>query len=121
MPRTEVFSAYSNADFSILIRDADQRYARAGFPTKFVESLCCSTPVICNLSSDLNKYVIDWNNAVILPNILPITIKKMLEKIVNTPREEIDAMKVNARITAENMFGYSLYSDQLISFIATDS
>lgn len=47
------------ADYSIIIRD-DNLVTRAGFPTKFAESVTCGTPVICNKNSDLclwiNKY-----------------------------------------------------------------
>ena len=44
------------ADYSVIIRD-DNRVTRAGFPTKFVESISCGTPVICNDNSDLKLWV----------------------------------------------------------------
>ena len=40
-----------STDFSILVRQPC-RTSQAGFPTKFVESFACGTPVIANLTSD---------------------------------------------------------------------
>lgn len=47
-----------NADYSIFIREKS-RLTMAGFPTKFVESITCSTPVITSNSSDINEYFLD--------------------------------------------------------------
>lgn len=44
------------ADYSIVMRD-DNRVTRAGFPSKFVESISCGTPVICNDNSDLKAWI----------------------------------------------------------------
>lgn len=52
----DAVDAVSSSDFSIIIRD-DNRVTRAGFPTKFVESISAGTPVICNAHSDLPSYI----------------------------------------------------------------
>ena len=52
----EALSYVKQADYSVIIRD-DNRVTRAGFPTKFVESVSCGTPVICNDNSDLKQWV----------------------------------------------------------------
>lgn len=44
------------ANYSVIIRD-DNRVTRAGFPTKFAESVSCGTPVICNDNSDLKEWI----------------------------------------------------------------
>lgn len=49
----------------MLIRDENLRYAKAGFPTKIVESLACGTPPLCNYSSDLELYLKDRQNSII--------------------------------------------------------
>jgi len=51
------------ANFSIIIRDTN-RVTLAGFPTKFVESIACGTPVITNENSDIGDYI--KNNGVIV-------------------------------------------------------
>lgn len=53
------------SDFSLIIRD-DNRVTKAGFPTKFVESITCGTPVIASDSSDLKKYIRDSINGYIV-------------------------------------------------------
>lgn len=53
------------ADYALIIRD-DNRVTKAGFPTKFVESITCATPVIATDSSDLKKYIRDGINGYIV-------------------------------------------------------
>jgi glycosyltransferase involved in cell wall biosynthesis len=113
VPREQVIVEYSKADFSILIRPTDQRYAKAGFPTKFVESLCCSTPIICNITSDLGEYAIDKQNAIVLSGIDAADIAKNLKRIIELKPDEIDKMKNAARKTAETYFDYRRYIDSL--------
>lgn len=43
---------YRQADFSVFFRE-NRRYACAGFPTKFIESVCFSVPVITNSVGDI--------------------------------------------------------------------
>ncbi len=55
----------SNADYTLLIRD-DNRATKAGFPTKFTESIVCGTPVITNKTSDIDNFLIEGFNGFIL-------------------------------------------------------
>lgn len=113
VPRSHVIEEYRKADFSVLLRYSEQRYAKAGFPTKFVESLCCATPVICNISSDLSKYAIDGQNSVILSNISENEIQERIREILSYETADLDYMKTCARKTAVEMFDYHLYTDKL--------
>lgn len=115
--RKSVLEKYKNADFSILIRPFKERYAQAGFPTKFVESMCCSTPVICNITSDLGKYAKDGDNCIILDDIKPEKIAQALCRIIHLSADEKSEMRKNARNTAVKMFDYRIYSSVLLSFI----
>ena len=54
-----------NVQFDVLLRYSDLRYTKAGFPTKVVESLASATPVITNITSDLEMYLKDGENSVI--------------------------------------------------------
>ena len=49
LPHLEAVKAVIDADFQMLIRE-DSLKNRAGFPTKFVESMSCCTPVIGTLT-----------------------------------------------------------------------
>ena len=51
-----VLEMVAGSTYSIIVRD-DNRVTRAGFPTKFAESIACGTPVITNDNSCLEKYL----------------------------------------------------------------
>lgn len=109
--RAEVLKNLQETDFTVLIRDSSLRYAKAGFPTKVVESLMSGTPVICNLSSDLGEYLIDGENAVIVRDMKPESIVEALRLAINIPIEKRKEMHLKARKTAEEFFDYRKYID----------
>ena len=117
VPRSVVLEEYCKADFTILLRPKDERYAKAGFPTKFVESMTCSTPVICNLTSDLSKYAKDHENCIVLQDIEPKTVANTLKRVLRLPKQEIITMGKKARITAERRFDYHNYADAFLELI----
>lgn len=53
---SKVLGLISSSDFSVLFRE-DTRLSNAGFPTKFVESISCGTPMITTFTSDLEMYI----------------------------------------------------------------
>ena len=115
--RTEVLKELTNAHFTVLLRDANARYAKAGFPSKVVESLSTATPVICNLSSDLSKYLKDNVNSIIIESNSSLEIEKAIKRIVTLSEDDLKKMQLNARYTAENSFDYNLYEDKIKEFI----
>lgn len=60
----ETIDFVKQADYSIIIRD-DNRVTRAGFPTKFAESISCGTPIMCNDNSDLKVWVDKFNCGIV--------------------------------------------------------
>lgn len=56
LPHEEVLRLVADSSYSIVVRD-DNRVTRAGFPTKFAESIACGTPVVCNDNSDLKEWI----------------------------------------------------------------
>ena len=55
------------------------RVSLAGFPTKFVEALSLSTPVITNNVGDIGEYLIDGKNGYVCENTIKSIIEKLLE------------------------------------------
>ncbi|MBK8463318.1 MAG: glycosyltransferase [Nigerium sp.] len=53
---SEVLSALARADYALVVRD-ESRNVLAGFPTKFVESVTASTPVIASWHPDVIEYI----------------------------------------------------------------
>ncbi|MCE5187386.1 MAG: glycosyltransferase [Planctomycetaceae bacterium] len=115
--REQVLKNLEEADFTVLIRSATQRYAKAGFPTKVVESLAAGTPVICNLTSDLADYITDGINGIAVNGETPEEFSIAVKKATKLSVREKQTMSQNARSTAENHFDYRLYKDQIAELL----
>lgn len=113
LPHDEAVRYVREADYTLLIRDASLRYAKAGFPTKIVESLACGTPPVCNLSSDLAMYLKHGKNAILADGHAPEQIKIALESAILTTLEERTTLRRNARETAEKCFDYRQYISEM--------
>lgn len=93
----EVVRALGNADFSVLLRPSNLRYAKAGFPTKVVESLKYGAPVICNLTSDLGNYLTNNKNAIVVSGCNEDALMDSLTSVCNMADNRIIAMHKEAR------------------------
>ncbi len=115
--RAEVLRELSKADFTVLLRPEALRYAKAGFPTKVVESLASATPVITNITSDLGMYLSDVQNCLLVDECsaeaLAVAVKKAIEISVG----EKAALCLNARAVAENCFDYKGYAENIKNLI----
>lgn len=103
------------ADFSVLLRP-DKRYAHAGFPTKFVESLGAGLPVIANLTSDLSLYLKDGINGFVVNNPSIEELKIVIRTILKFDRSYFNMLKLNAKETAKENFDYRLYIPSFKNF-----
>ena len=117
LPHDQVLKQYQEADYSILLRNATQRYAKAGFPTKVPESLATGTPVICNISSDLDMYLKDGGNAIIVGENSSGKVAEAICRAMNYSKEERENMRVQARQTAVDFFDYRKYVKQMEGFL----
>lgn len=106
------------ADFSILLRP-DKRYAHAGFPTKFVESLNAGLPVIANYTSDLPLYLIDGYNGFVVEDFSINALISKIKSILSLEKNKFSQLKVNAYRTVVENFDYRIYTDKLGKFITT--
>lgn len=117
VPREEVLNRLAAADFTVLLRSKAQRYAKAGFPTKVVESLSTATPVITNITSDLGMYLKDGYNSIIVADCSPAAFSAALDKAIGLFSEEKKLMYTNARKTAEEYFDYKNYGQKIFELI----
>ena len=111
---SDVIDLYGICDFTVLLRDAKTRLAKAGFPTKVSESLVYGVPVICNLSSDLDKYLSDDVNSIIVKSSKPEDFKESLLKVSNKSRDEIEEMKIKARNSFEERLDSRAFKRELV-------
>ena len=115
--RDEVLENLSTADFSFLLRPSNERYAKAGFPTKVVEALATGIPMMCNYSSDLKMYLRDGENAVIIDDCSAESCAKAIRKALTFTLEELSSLRKNARKTAEENFDWRLYQESFDHFL----
>lgn len=87
---TDAVKAVQDADFQFIIRDSNLKN-NAGFPTKFVESFACCTPVIVTLTSNIGDYLKDGANGFVVDNYC--SIDDVLVKISNLSKRDIINMK----------------------------
>lgn len=92
LPHTDVVKTLLEADFQIFLRP-DNLTNRAGFPTKFVETITSRTLPITNLSSNLQQYLSDGINGFVIESLDKESIKKSLSKALNMSKQEIDNLK----------------------------
>lgn len=104
-----------NADFQLIIRK-ENIVTRAGFPTKFVESLACGIPVIATPSSNICDYLINGKNGFIIDENL--NLKECLKLIEKLSTNDIVSMKNHALSTKD--FSYLNYTGLLKFFLVHD-
>ena len=107
--RNQVIDELCNSHYTILVRPKEARYARAGFPTKIVESLAVGVPVICNYTSDLGQYLVDGENSIEISSEITEDIMKAVERAIDLSKSEWERMHIKARDTAEEHFYYQNY------------
>lgn len=117
LPHNEAIKFVREADYTLLFRDASLRYAKAGFPTKIVESLACGTPPVCNLSSDLRMYLRNEENAIIAGGHSPEAVKDAIERALSISAEKRVEIRHQARKTAEQCFDYKNYVSEMETLI----
>lgn len=108
-------SLVRKADFSLLLRH-DARYSRAGFPTKFVESLAVGTPVIANLTSDLHRYLKDDETGFACTGPAPEDLEVALKRAKTLTREQHSDMRARCRKVAAEAFDYRAFVAPFSSF-----
>ncbi|MEE1143112.1 MAG: glycosyltransferase family 4 protein [Bacteroidales bacterium] len=98
-----------DSDFQMLIRENSLKN-KAGFPTKFVESMSCCTPIIANISSNICDYLVDGKNGFIVNEIS--LLNEVLDKVSRLTKEEIIAMKEECR--SFTGFDYRNFKDDFL-------
>lgn len=105
-----------NANFMVFLRPIRQS-SEAGFPTKLAESLAVGTPVITNLTSDIDLYIKNEVNGFIVNENSTSSLVDVFYKIRQLNDEDYSTIRKNSRQMAEKHFNYKEYKDQVESFI----
>jgi len=107
-----------SSDFSLLLRN-DARYSKAGFPTKFVESLTVGTPVIANLTSDLALHLRDGQTGFICTGPSAEDLMLGLSKAATMSIEFHETMRRACRAHAQKAFDYRVFTESMSTFFST--
>ena len=118
LPHGEVSRLLKEMDFSVLLRPAQERYAKAGFPTKVVEAMAHGVAMLCNLSSDLSEYLVDGENALIAADEGVDAVRAALLRAAALPGEEILRLRRAARDLAERAFDVRCYLADMERFLS---
>lgn len=117
VPREKVEEVMLQMDFSVLLRPSEERYTKAGFPTKSVEAMSHGVAMICNISSDLGMYLRDGENAIVVDGYDEKVFAETISRILKMSHKEINAIKAKARKTAEANFDYRLWIEKVNSLL----
>lgn len=115
----ESMNLVRQADFSLLLRH-EARYSRAGFPTKFVESLAVGTPVIANLTSDLHRYLKEGDTGFICRGPTPEDLEAALIRALAMTHEQHAEMRARCRTAAVESFDYRAFVEPLSQFLQSE-
>ncbi|MFK5636021.1 glycosyltransferase [Ornithinimicrobium sp. LYQ103] len=99
----EAVDLVRRADWVPLVRD-DLRFANAGFPTKVVEALSVGTPVLANLTSDLDEVLVDGANAVVVSSPDIPSVVQALERARELTTNDPEFLAAASLRTAADLF-----------------
>jgi len=101
-----------NADYTIFIRE-NSRMTKAGFPTKFVESISAGTPTVTTNTSDLYNYINDGKNGILIKlidiNEIELTLKNILQC-------ELDDVRKRKNLVQSDIFDFHRYKRDFEEF-----
>lgn len=100
---TDAVKFVCDADFQMLIRENTLKN-NAGFPTKFVESMSCCTPLIATLTSNIGDYLQDGINGFIVSD------KRPLEEVLKKAASLSSAEKIKMKKACQSFIGFDYHS-----------
>jgi glycosyltransferase involved in cell wall biosynthesis len=111
----EYYSALNSADIPCMTR-ADYEYNNAGFPFKLGEFLATGKPVIASRVSDIDRFLVDRQNAMLVRPGDSYEIFKAAEYLIDNP-ESAEAIGARGREAAESFFDHRQQGKALLAFL----
>lgn len=105
------------ADFSVLFRE-NLRYAKAGFSTKFSESMSLGVPVICNAVGGCDSLISSMQNGIVVKEGTVETIRDCLLNLLQQPDTVLEKMKKGAIQLAAECFSFEVNQRTVESMLA---
>ena len=117
LPFDEIVALYSSVDFTVLLKNSDARHAKADFPSKISQALAFGVPPIVNYSSDLEQFLVDGENSLIVENNNYLSLLHTLEKSLLINDNDRIKMRKKALITAKKYFSPEAYFEEFEKLI----
>jgi len=114
IPHNEVLQIINKADYTCFLRNKD-RVSMAGFPTKFVESIRCGTPVLTNVSSNITDYLTNGELGFLLDSSSPVALADSLYRAISQPYDKIKEMK--QRCLESDIFDFRKFKNNFEVFL----
>lgn len=114
LPHNNTLEKIKKADYVIFLRENNLKNT-AGFPSKFPEALSCGTPVLTNLSSNLNMYMQSGKNGFVLDISSFNSLMESLYYPLSLNKDRIIEMKYYC--LSINDFEFHQYTNPLSSFL----
>lgn len=112
-----ILGSYLKSDFSLLLRPSNERYSKAGFPTKISESLEYGVPPITNFTSDLNLYLKDMKNCIEVKGDSIDSFRDALLKVYHLTPDELYNLKREAKKASIEKLDVRCFYSPLDKFI----
>lgn len=106
---------YTKIDYSVLLRDEEKVFAKAGFPTKISEAAFHGVTPLTNLTSNLSDYLNSQNSIIVNGHSVDAALKAIefaIDDIKNNGKRKANILK-----TAEQHFNIDVYEDRLLSLL----
>jgi len=113
VPHELIIERIAESDFSIFLRDVT-RVTKAGFPSKFSESITVGTPVITNLMSNIKLYAVEGKNCFFVDIDNANSLNKSMKFILQLSRKDISGAKNFCKNS--NMFDYRSFAIDVDNF-----
>ena len=104
VPEDQLPRIIASASFGVLLRD-EARWSKSCFPSKMPEFSALGVPMLCNLSSDLDSYLRDGENSIIVPNVSVEGFCSALHKALRLSPDGFQSMRVQAKDLARKFDG----------------
>lgn len=104
------------ADFGVLLRRGE-RYAKAGFSTKFSECMSNGVAMICNSVGGADLFVNNMDDGIVVNGISTTILERTLRNILNMQEDEIIELREKAYNKSTILFERKNYNNRLKEFI----
>jgi glycosyltransferase involved in cell wall biosynthesis len=108
--------AMAAGEFFVIFRE-NARWSNACFPTKVPEFMALGVPVICNLTSDMELYLRDGQEALIVPELSAAALAGTLKRAAQLDGTQKAFMSRCARQRAEESFDFRRHAERLGEFV----